>query len=388
MKYTCLTCDYSTNDKSNFNRHLKRKRKCVPKTTRKRLENDQKVPENDQDRLTIGSQKPQQGSQRLTKTATRLTKGSQKPQQGSKRLTKTATRDTDDLQKVQQDYVNIQQECVHVQKDTQEHMNSVQSPLKKMWECPHCFKQFKHNRNWNRHMRLYCKGKNIKTQILEQENAALRKIISEGGIRTTHDNRTTNNTINNNTTNNNITNNIVNNFTLPEGQWTRMLQRMMVLLMTKTRGDRFQEGQLHFTDAFQETMSLAFFHPDSPIYETVKLLGRKDSWAKHNGNLIGKTKLIKKINRQHYERLLLFMKADNERFRKELPPAPVIEKWIEVNNEVISHIHKYDPCEKQIIKNTEEVLLNRKLPSNYTKLISEVKESDRMDRMIAKSQMP
>jgi hypothetical protein len=82
------------------------------------------------------------------------------------------------------------------------------------------------------------------------------------------------------------------------------------------------------------------------------------------------------------------MKADNERFRKELPPAPVIEKWIEVNNEVISHIHKYDPCEKQIIKNTEEVLLNRKLPSNYTKLISEVKESDRMDRMIAKSQMP
>jgi len=66
----------------------------------------------------------------------------------------------------------------------------------------------------------------------------------------------------------------------------------------------------------------------------------------------------------------------------------VIEKWIEVNNEVISHIHKYDPCKKEIMENTEEVLRNRRLPSNYTTLISEVKESDRMDRLIAKSQMP
>jgi hypothetical protein len=82
------------------------------------------------------------------------------------------------------------------------------------------------------------------------------------------------------------------------------------------------------------------------------------------------------------------MKADNERFRKELPPAPVIEKWIEVNNEVISHIQKYDPCEKENIKNTEEVLRNRRLPSNYNDLVSEVKKCDRMDRLIARSQIP
>ena len=54
MKYTCVTCQYSTNDKSNFNRHLKRKRKCVLKTTRKRPENDQKVPE----------KRPRRGAQR------------------------------------------------------------------------------------------------------------------------------------------------------------------------------------------------------------------------------------------------------------------------------------------------------------------------------------
>ena len=30
------------------------------------------------------------------------------------------------------------------------------------------------------------------------------------------------------------------------------------------------------------------------------------------------------------------MKSDNERFRKELPPVPVIENWIKVNNEIIS----------------------------------------------------
>jgi len=374
------------------------------------------MPKNESKRLTIGSQKPDIGSQRLTKTVNRLTKGSQKPDIGSQKpvlntenpllnseipvlnnINSVLNSENPILNNINE---HFEQECNENQERNMDSKTKIESEPEYVecktadnkWICLYCKKTFKHNRNWNRHMRLYCKGKSLKTQLLEEENAALRKIIENGGGNNNNNNNNNNNhhTINNttNTTNNNTTNNIINNITLPEGQWTRMLHRMMVLMMTKTKGDRFQAGELEFTDAFQKTMSLALFHPDSPIYESVQLLGRKESWAKQNGDLVRKKKLIKHINREHYERLLLFMKADNERFRKELPPAPVIEKWIEVNNEVISHIHKYDPCKKEIMENTEEVLRNRRLPNNYTTLMSEVKESDRMDRLIAKSQMP
>ena len=307
-----------------------------------------------------------------------MSQNSSQLSQENQNITQKLTQNNQDIKEKQQ-CVRKGPQCV------QENKSTVEQPR---WVCPNCDKTFKHNRSWNRHMRLYCKGKSIKTQILEQENAALRKIIEEGLVSNTTHNTTTNNTINNNTTNNNTTNNIINNITLPEGQWSRMLYRMMVLLISKTKGDNFQSGELEFTDAFRKTMSLAFFHPDSPIYESVQLLGRKEAWGKRNGDIIEKKNLIKTINKEHYKRLILFMKADNERFRKELPPAPVIEKWIEVNNEVISHIHKYDPCEKEILRSTEEVLLNRKLPSNYMNLVSEVKKSDRMDQLIARSQMP
>ena len=406
MKYTCTRCGvYTTNLKSNLKRHLNRKRKC-PQIIRN-------MPENESKRHTIGTQKDDIGTKRHTKRPFRHTKGTQKAHKGTQKpvlnrenpLLNSEIPVLNNINSVLNSEIPVlnntnehfEQECNENQERNMESETKIESEPEYVecktadnkWICLYCKKTFKHNRSWNRHMRSYCKGKSNKTQLLEEENAALRKIIETGVITNNNNNTTThNNTTNNNTTNYNTTNNFINNVTLPEGQWSRMLYRMMVLLMSKTKGDRFQAGELEFPDAFQKTMSLAFFHPDSPIYESVQLLGRKESWAKQNGDIVGKKKLIKNINKEHYERLLLFMKADNERFRKELPPAPVIEKWIEVNNEVISHIHKYDPCEKEILRNTEEILRNRKLPSNYTTLISEVKESDRMDRLIAKSQMP
>jgi hypothetical protein len=262
---------------------------------------------------------------------------------------------------------------------------------KKVWTCMYCSKTYQHNRSWNRHMRHSCK---VLKHKLWGENNRLKKEIeklkAEKKAETSRiTNNTTNNTTNNNTTNNNTMNNNtinINNIQLPDGVWTRKLYRVMAHLMAKTKGDRFSPGEIDFYDAFQKTMSVAFYHPESPVYDTVQMLGRKEPWAKHNGKIVRKRKLLKKINQEHYQRLIQMMNADNERFRKELPPAPVIEQWMEVNNEVIRNIKKYDPCEKTMIQNAEEVFRSKSLMGDFNTVVEEVKKADRMDRDIAHSQ--
>ena len=155
MKYTCSSCDYCTNDKSNFNKHLKRKRKCGPKTTRKSTRKtttlDQKVPEKLPEKAHKGSQKDDIGSQRLTKTLFRHPKGSQKAHIGTQKPDFSP----------QNAVLPTQESIIQT--------SIIQTERTHQWICPDCNKTFKHNRNWNRHMRLYCKGKSLKTKILEEE---------------------------------------------------------------------------------------------------------------------------------------------------------------------------------------------------------------------------
>ena len=115
-----------------------------------------------------------------------------------------------------------------------------------------------------------------------------------------------------------------------------MLQRVMVQMISKIRSTPLSDAESNFGEAFQQTLSIAFFHPDSPIYDTVEMLGRKESWVKQRGQLVDKKKFLTKVNRDHFERLITFMHNDNERFRTEMPSVPVIKKWIAVNNEVIT----------------------------------------------------
>jgi len=382
MKYTCVTCQYSTNDKSNFNRHLKRKRKCVLKTTRKRPENDQKVPENDQEEASRGAVEAIFGNPDIPIGAVEpifgnpdIPIGAVEPIFGNPDIPIGAKKSVFEDHKSHKDNKN---------EETKQNVT-------KIWECKHCNKTFAHNTSWNRHIKSRCK---VLKWNLEQENFRLKKEIEKlkaekkaEASRIT--NNTTNNTTNNNTTNNNTMNNNtinINNIQLPDGVWTRKLYRVMAHLMAKTKGDRFSPGEIDFYDAFQKTMSVAFYHPESPVYDTVQMLGRKEPWAKHNGKIVRKRKLLKKINQEHYQRLIQMMNADNERFRKELPPAPVIEQWMEVNNEVIRNIKKYDPCEKTMIQNAEEVFRSKSLIGDFNRVVEEVKKADRMDRDIAHSQ--
>jgi len=230
-------------------------------------------------------------------------------------------------------------------------------------------------------MRLNCKvlkAEKKRMKEMEAEILRLRAQVSN----TTNNISNSNNTTNNNTTNNNnITNNI--NINLPEGQWSRILQKVMVHLISKIHGGSIQQpGELDFKEAFQKTLSVAYFHPESPIYNSVEMLGRKESWMKHNGKLVRKNKLLKNINQEHYKRLIQFMKDDNERYRKELPPVNVIENWIEVNHEIISHIKKYDPCDRAIIQDTEEILRNGSLLDDYDEIEKTVYTEEQMDRLI------
>ena len=160
----------------------------------------------------------------------------------------------------------------------------------------------------------------------------------------------------------------------------------MLFLISKTKGDRFTKGELEFNDAFGKTLSVAFHHPESPLYNSIQMLGRKEAWAKHNGKVVQKKKLLKKINKQHLDRLIQFIHEDNERFRTELPSVPVIEQWIQVNNDVIEHIKKYDPSDKTTIRESEEVFRSESLLNDFNSFVTEVAKNANMDRKIAFSQ--
>ena len=357
MKYTCSSCEYSTNDKSNFNRHLKRKRKCLPKTTSL----DQKVPENDQEEIHRDTQNP----------------------------VFTKKKDEKDQEEIHRDTQNLVLSEKEIHKDTQ-NLVFTQENQNRKWNCHYCSKTFSTNCSMNRHMRLYCKVKQNQSQRiseLEEQNRQLQsQLQNQNQNQNSGGSNHHNHTNSHNTTNNIINNNNQFNITLPEGTWSRNLWAVMIHLISKTKGDRFTKGELEFNEAFGKTLSVAFHHPDSPLYNTIQMLGRKEAWAKHNGKVVQKKKLLKKINKQHVDRLIQFMFEDNERFRKEMPPVPVIEQWIEVNNEVIRHIKKYDPCDKETIRESEEVFRNQSLINEFNTLVSEVKKNQSMDTTIAHGQ--
>jgi hypothetical protein len=360
---------------------LKRKRKCVPKTTRERLENDQKttrndpkVPKNDQEEMPgeakninyLNSEEPYEA-----KNINYL--NSEKP--GEAKNMNYITNNSNNLNN----------------KTTFCENSDIESSTSKKWTCMYCHKTFAHNSSWHKHMRLRCpvlKSKLVAENLKLKQELDKLKSLQSAAKQTIQHNTTNNTTTHNNNTTNNVVNNIqnINNIQLPDGIWSRKLYRVIVHLMSKAKGDRFSPGEISFYEAFQKTLSVAFFHPESPVYNTVQMLGRKEAWAKHHGKIVQKNTLLKKINVQHYERLIEIMKADNERFRKELPPAPVVQKWMEVNNEIIRNIKKYDPCQKKMIRDTEEVFRTKSLIDDFNICVQEVKKADRMDRDIAYSQ--
>ena len=328
MKHTCYRCGYSTNDKSNYNKHLKRKRKCPQKTNNistNQAHNDSQLIEHDS-QMTHNS---------LNTTHKRLTNDSQLIEHDSQIVNNSSSNNT--------------------------------------IECKYCHKQFTRTNNKKRHIRLYCK----EAKLQRHEDTQLRRRVQELENMLIHQSHITNN-------NNTIINN--NTINLPTtGEWPKMLQRIMVHLISKTRSTPFSSSEVDFEEAFQQTLSMAFFHPESPILNTVEMLGRKESWVKQNGLLVDKNKFLNKVNCEHIERLIKFIHNDNERFRTELPPVPIIEQWIAVNNEVISQIARYDPCKKETIKNTEEVLRNQSLQCDISTAVSEIKDADRNDAHIATS---
>ena len=92
--------------------------------------------------------------------------------------------------------------------------------------------------------------------------------------------------------------------------------------------------------------------------------------------------MLKTINQEHFSRLILFMDDANRRYRTVKPSVQVIQNWIEVNNEIISHIKKYDPCKKSILQTTEEVLRNKSLPQKYPELENAALDNHRCDMHI------
>jgi hypothetical protein len=337
-------------------------------------QNDQKRPENDQNAL-------QKDTQNINKTSLEIQKDTQN-------INKTSL-------EIQKDTQNINNINLEIQRDTQNinnnhnnhnnHNNNVNND--KTWSCYFCLKTFTTNCSMNRHMRLYCKVKKYhsdRIKELEEQNRQLQnKLLQQDGTNHHNINNSNNSNYINNTTTNNITNNNQFNITLPEGTWCRNLWAVMIHLISKTKGDRFTKGELEFNDAFGKTLSVAFHHPDSPLYNSIEMLGRKEGWAKHNGKVVQKQKLLKRINKQHLERLIQFIYEDNERFRRDMPPVPVIEKWIEVNDEIIKHIKKYDPCDIHTLRESEEVFRNQTLIKEFNNLVYEVKKNESMDKTIA-----
>ena len=332
--YTCPRCkSYSTNLKSNLKRHMNRKRKC-PLIIQNEAKSEQIDTQNSYKSVQNGQNNAQNGqnnAQNIQLESQRITTESQKNHTESQRITKT-------------------------------------------WECIHCSKTFTTNSNMNRHIRLYCSLRKDKDNMIQQLQDEVRQLRSQMSSTITNNNSNSNNSNSYNTINNN-------NITLPDGQWNRVLQNVMVHLISKI-GNGIFPGELDFSEAFQQTLSVAHFHPDSPLFDSVEMLGRKESWVKHNGKLVRKSKLLKKINQEHYNRLIQFMNDTNRRYRTELPSLQVIQKWIEVNNEIISHIKKYDPCNKCILQTTEEVLRNKSLPQEYNALENNVRQDELASALI------
>ena len=254
-------------------------------------------------------------------------------------------------------------------------------------------------------MRLYCKVKKEHDRIasleeqLQQAQQALaaqsqQPPLAASSTSTNTNNFNTNNTNNTNANhsynNTNHSHNTINNYNnysinLPEGTWSRHLWGVMLHLIKKTKGDITQKSELEFNEAFGKTLSVAFFHPDSPLYNTVKMLGRKEAWAKLNGKVVQKKKLLKKINQQHLDRLIHFIHEDNERYEKEFPCVDFIKKWMHINIEVVEHIKKYDPCERDTMRESEEVFRSESVLEDFDTLLQDVIELDSMDRTIAAS---
>jgi len=357
MKYTCSRCGvYTTDLKSNLKRHLNRKRKCT------------QIIQNEEN---IESKENHNESHNAVFATNRITKESHNPL-------------------FTQNNPLFTQEMNH----NESHNVVLSSPntvlnTTKRWKCEHCDKTFSTNANWNRHMRLYCRVKKEQEttiSVLQEQVRQLKSHIEQQRLEQPPTSSHTNGSHNHNTNHShNTTNNTINNYNinLPEGTWNRKLWGVMLFLISKTKGDRFSKGELEFNDAFGKTLSVAFHHPESPLYNSIQMLGRKEAWAKHNGKVVQKKKLLKKINKQHLDRLIQFIHEDNERFRTELPPVPVIEQWIQVNNDVIEHIKKYDPCDKTTIRESEEVFRSESLLNDFNSFVAEVTKNTNMDSTIA-----
>ena len=358
MKYTCPRCGvYTTNLKSNLKRHLNRKRKCT------------QIIQNEEN---IESKENHNESHNAVFATNRITKESHNPL-----FTQNNPLFTQEMNHNESQNVVLSSP------------NTVLNTTKR-WKCEHCEKTFSTNANWNRHMRLYCKVKKEQEttiSVLQEQVRQLKSHIEQQRLEQPPPTSHSNGSHNTNNSYNNITNNINNyNINLPEGTWNRKLWGVMLFLISKTKGDRFSKGELEFNDAFGKTLSVAFHHPESPLYNSIQMLGRKEAWAKHNGKVVQKKKLLKKINKQHLDRLIQFIHEDNERFRTELPPVPVIEQWIQVNNDVIEHIKKYDPSDKTTIRESEEVFRSESLLNDFNSFVTEVAKNANMDRKIAFSQ--
>ena len=347
--FTCHRgCGYTTKRQFDLQRHLNRKRKCTQIT---------------QNEANIASKEIHIDTQNSIFT-------------------------TEEIHRDTQNNIFTEEE---IHRDTQNNILRQETKDKK-WICSYCSKPFSANCSMNRHMRLYCKVKKQREYELRQRNAFLEEqnleLLQRAQMQQQPTTSHTSGSHNHNTNHSHNTTNNINNYNinLPEGTWNRKLWGVMLFLISKTKGDRFSKGELEFNDAFGKTLSVAFHHPESPLYNSIQMLGRKEAWAKHNGKVVQKKKLLKKINKQHLDRLIQFIHEDNERFRTELPSVPVIEQWIQVNNDVIEHIKKYDPSDKTTIRESEEVFRSESLLNDFNSFVTEVAKNANMDRKIAFSQ--
>ena len=315
MLYTCQRCGtYQTKDKSNFNKHLNRKKKCTKKTTKQ---------------AKTTKQKTHKDSQMSEKEVKKCATKAEKTHKDSQMCV--------NIDSIQQQTTQIFEKIQSVESSEEKSIYQIKPT------CEFCNKSFSRRNNLTRHQNLYCKKKKSIIQKLQdtvnslqadRENNPPHEISNVTGTMITN-----NITINNNTINNTITNNIVIN-TFGQEDIRHLGMTIFNLLQN------FPESAV--TDIICER----YFDPKHPENKTVKIPSRKEKWAQvYNGqrwDIKRKTSVITDVLQTNFELLDNFYNSVKHKFHPFCDWTEVRKNW--QNNQL--------PSVETLIK-TEQILTNQ-----------------------------